>query len=185
MGAFVFSELAKKTPIGGTIMQLFYHFEKKDPQKVIEGARHAYGIKNPDRINGFTGAFLVYWKDVYITDRVAKKANAYKWFTDFLNDCISRFLYDDYGFVTESEQWNNTETRWLGGSSDWMIARYSCKELTTGVVFASLYDISLISFMEEDVSAIYEEQFRKCPYSKGSIDKWFLNELRYVHGQLN
>ena len=166
-------------------MQLFYQFEKPDPKKVITGARQAYGIKNPDRINGFAGAFLVCWKDVYISDRVAKKADACKWFANFLNDCISRFLHDDYGFVTASEQWNNTEKRWLSGSSDWMIARYGCKELTGGVVFASLYDISLISFMEEDVSVVYEEQFRKCPYTKGSIDQWFLNELRYVrNGQM-
>ena len=161
-------------------MQLFYHFEKKDPQKVIEGARQAYGIKNPARINGFIGAFLADHKDVYITDEVARIVEKRQDFREFLNDCITRFYHDDWGFVTKTEAWNNGETRYLGGSTSWMIARYGCQDLSGGIVFANLYDISLISLIEEDVSAVYEEQFRKCPYCKGSINERFLNELKYV-----
>ena len=161
-------------------MQLFYHFEKKDPQKVIEGARQAYGIKDPDRINGFTGAFLADHKDVYITDEVARIAEKRQDFREYLNDCITRFYHDDWGYVTKAEAWNNTETRYLAGSTDWMIARYECKDLSGGIIFANLYDISLISLIEENVSAIYEEQFRKCPYCKGSINEQFLNELKYA-----
>ena len=162
-------------------MKLFYHYEQPDPQKIIEGVKKAYGVKNPEKVHGFAGAFLVHHKDVYVTDRVAKKAEIQKTFKDFLENCISRFWKEDYGFVTESEEWNNGETRWLSGSSDWMIARYGCNSLTGGVVYASLYDIVLISFIEEDVSEIYEEQFNKSPYHEhGTLQGFFLNELKYV-----
>ena len=159
---------------------MFYQFEKPDPEKIIEGARQAYGIKNPERINGFIGAFLADHKDVYITDKIARITERRQWLREFLDDCITRFYHDDWGFVTEEESWNNTETRYLAGSTDWMIARYEFKEIPGGIVFANLYDISLISLIEEDVSAVYEEQFRKCPYCKGSINERFLNELKYV-----
>ena len=165
-------------------MQLLHRFEKPDARNITEVVKKAYGVKDPEKVNGFAGAFLVNWKDVYITDRVANKINTCKWFEQFLEECISRFRKDDYGFVTESEQWSNIEKRWLSGSSDWMIARYGCKKLTGGIVYASLYDISLISFIDEDISDIYEEQYKKCPYcTGGTLDDWFLNELKYVRNR--
>ena len=161
-------------------MKLFYQFEKPDPQKIIEDVKKAYGVKNPGKINGFMGTFLAAHLDVFVTDEVAKKAERSNKFREFLDNCITRFYHDDYGYVTWSESMNNGENRYLAGSTSWMIARYSF-ETGRAVVYANLYDMTLISFIEEDVSEIYEEQFRKTPYcTKGTLDDWFLNELRYV-----
>ena len=38
-------------------MKLFYQFEKPDPEKIIEGVKKAYGVKNPGKINGFIMLF--------------------------------------------------------------------------------------------------------------------------------
>lgn len=161
-------------------MKLFYQFEKPDPQKIIEGVKRAYGTAHPERIHGFMGTFLAAHLDVFVTDEVADLAEHRNEFRAFLDDCITRFYHDDYGYVTWSESMNNGENRYLSGSTSWMIARYGFRS-ERAIVFANLYDMTLISFIEEDVSEIYEEQFRKSPYcTKGTLDDRFLNELKYV-----
>ena len=162
-------------------MKLFFQFEKPDPQKILEGVRKAYGVKSPEKINGFMGTFLSGHLDVYLTDSVADLAECRKEFRAFLDECITRFYHDDWGFVTQSESWENGESRYLGACISWMIARYHCQQAERSVVYANLYDIALISFIEEDVTAVYKEQFLKDPYHVHcTLDSRFLNELKYV-----
>lgn len=162
-------------------MKLFRNFPKPDPEKIREAVKSGYRVERPEKILGYEGAFLAGPKNVYLTDRVARCAQKYEWFRSFLEDCILRFMRDDYGFVTKSEAFNNGETRYLCGSTDWMIARYPAPEnLVSGIVYANLYDIALISFIEEDVSEIWEEQYRKSPYDdSGGFAGVMMNELRY------
>ncbi len=164
-------------------MKLFRSFLKPDPEKIRKAVKSGYRVERPEKILGYEGAFLAGPKDVYLTDRVARCAEKYEWFRSFLEDCILRFMRDDYGFITELEAWNNGETRYLCGSTDWMIARYPApapQQSFSGVVYANLYDIALISFIEENVSGIYEKQYRKSPYENpcGSAGV-VISEIRY------
>ena len=137
-------------------MELFYQQPKPDPQKTCEAVSRGYGIQNPERTLGYAGAFLFHVPDVYISDRIASRLKLNPTFKDDLLTMLEDFCKDDYGFVTSLEQNSNGETRYLCGSSTWMIARYgSC---FGGVVFETFYDMSLLYFTEEDVDDVWNLQ---------------------------
>ena len=137
-------------------MELFYQQPKPDPQKTRETVSKGYGIQNPERVLGFAGAFLFHVPDVYISDTIASRLKLNPTFKDDLLTMLERFCTDDYGFVTFLEQNSNNETRYLCGSSTWMIARYGSR--FGGVVFETFYDLSLLYFVEEDVDDIWNLQ---------------------------
>lgn len=140
-------------------MKLFYQDSPPAPQKIHEITSKGYGIKHPERINGYDGAFLFRVPDVYITDKISQVIDINPWFADRLRGMLKQFFNNDYGFVTSLEHDDNVETRYLSFSSSWMIGRYGSK--FGGVVFETFYDISLFYFMEEDTNQIRKEQVKK------------------------
>lgn len=140
-------------------MELFYQQPKPDSQKTREAVGRGYGIKNPDQTLGFAGAFLFHVPDVYISGRIASRLKLNPTFKDDLLTMLDSFCHDDYGFVTSAEHYNNGETRYLCGSSSWMIARYGSPY--GGVVYETFLDISLFYFIEEDTAEFWDQQERK------------------------
>ena len=133
-------------------MKLFYQMPKHDPQKTHEAVSKGYGTQTPERTLGYAGAFLFHVPDVYISDRIASRLELNPTFKDDLFKMLERFCNDDYGFVTFSEHYDNGETRYLCGSSTWMIARYGSPYC--GVVYETFYDMSLLYFIEEDADDV-------------------------------
>lgn len=140
-------------------MKLFYKEELPEAKKVLEAVKEGYGIPNPQNISGFAGTFLFHIPDVYISNRIAHRMMLAAWMPDFCNDCVARFGRGDWGDITQKENDDNTDTRYLSGVPYWMVARYSKNDLS--VVFESMYDISLIYLPGEDVTEICEKQFKK------------------------
>ena len=162
-------------------MKLYRHFKKKDPQKIYEAVKAGYGIEHPERISGFYGAFMLPDKDVYLSDKLARAAVNSDEIRKYIDDCIKRFLDDDYGFVTEWERGAYIEDKYIAGDTSWFIGRYYGKN-GSSVIVADLSDIIYISFVEEDSSAIYEEHYRKSKYYREgeTVDSRMINEIRYV-----
>ena len=164
-------------------MKLFYQEPKPDVQKIHDAVSKGFGIKHPECINGYEGAFLFHIPDVYISDKVAKRIEGDKNTSNELMNMLNRFYKNDYGFVTEFESDCNAETRYLSFSSSWMIGRYS-GEFFCGVILETLYDISIFYYPEEDITDVLNEQFAKwCrdhSISGRTISDYRINQLRYV-----
>ena len=141
-------------------MKLFYQEPKPDARKIHDTVSEAFSIQTPERINGYEGAFLFHITDVYVTDRIAQRMDLNTTTADELKQMLNRFQKGDYGFVTQFEFDCNAETRYLSFSSSWMIGRYS-GEMLPGVVFETLYDISIFYYPEEDITDVLNEQFAK------------------------
>lgn len=137
-------------------MELFYQLPKPDPQKTHEAVSKGYGIQKPERTLGYAGAFLFHVPDVYISDRIATRLQLNPTFKDDMLNMLKRFCNDDYGFVTFAEHYGNGETRYLCGSSSWMIARYGSPY--GGVVYETFHDMSFLYFIEEDVDDVWNLQ---------------------------
>lgn len=164
-------------------MKLFYQEPKPDVQKVHDAASKGFGIKHPERINGYEGTFLFHIPDVYVSNKIAQLMEWNKKTTNELMNMLNRFHRSDYGFITKFESDCNDETRYLSFSSSWMIGRYSC-EVLDGVILETLYDISIFYYPEEDITDILNEQFAKwCrdhSISDRTISDYRINQLRYM-----
>lgn len=163
-------------------MKLFYQEPKPDAGKIHDTVSKAYGIQTPERINGYEGAFLFHIPDVYVTNRIAQRMAVNTTTADELKQMLNRFHKDDYGFVTKFEDDCNGETRYLSFSSSWMIGRYS-GEILLGVVFETLYDISIFYYPEEDITDVVNEQFAKWCYERHIIGRsatdYRINQMVY------
>lgn len=140
-------------------MELFYQAPPLDTQKIRDSVCKGYWIQNPEKPHGYAGTFLFSVPDVYITDRIATRVKLNPSFNDDLLKMLDRFCHDDYGFVTFAEHYNNGETRYLCGSSSWMIARYGSPY--GGVVYETFLNTSLFYFIEEDTAEVWDQQEKK------------------------
>ena len=163
-------------------MKLFYQEPKPDAGKICDIVSKAYKIQTPERINGYEGAFLFHIPDVYVSDRIAQRMAVNTTAADELKRMLNRFHKDDYGFVTEFERDCNIETRYLSFSSSWMIGRYS-GEILSGVIFETLYDISICYYPEEDITDVVKKPFTKWCYERhiigGSVKDYRTNQMVY------
>lgn len=164
-------------------MKLFYKDPLPDPKKTHEIVSAGYGTKHPERILGYEGTFLFHVPDVYVSDSIAFRMGQSKWLADRLTDMLKRFKGGNYGFVTQNESDNNCETRYFSFSSRWMIARYAC-ECFDGIVFETMFDISLFYFPNEDISDVLEMQFQTCAKAwkteVGQLTDYRNNDLQYI-----
>ena len=119
-------------------MKLYRKEEKKDVNKIIEGANAAYGNPNPSKTHGFAGTFLYSLGDVYLSDRI--------W------GCVMRFCREDYGYISPSDRDENTESRYFGNGS-YMFARYCfndiCIKMRTYCGFAYICEDSEFDLPED------------------------------------
>lgn len=162
-------------------MKLYRKYDPIDHEKVHEAVKLAYGIEHPERIGGYYAAFHRKPNDIYLSDEVAREVERSAEYAAYIDDCIKRFDQDDLGFVTDYEDACFGEDKYLGGGTNWYRGRYSRKRLRS-VILADLFDISYISFVEEDASDIYMGQIKKrSGYREDeTIESMMLNEIRYV-----
>lgn len=133
-------------------MKLFYKDQSPDFSKILAATSKGYGIQNPDKINGFAGAFLFTLLDVYLSERLEQLLEFSPEFASTLHGLFDRFKNEDYGDISINEESANSEQRYLCGCHTYMIARY---ETVAGkIIFQSFLDMSLLYFDEEDISAI-------------------------------
>ena len=142
-------------------MRLIYQDETKplSYEKVYKGCQQGYGVKEPDKISGFMG-FFYRLPDIYVYGMLETWLEHNKKMEDELKSFIKRFGAEDYGFVTRAEHDNNVENRWLAGSSNWTIGRYSFGRDYNqfgGVVLEFFDNIGIMYSMEEDLSEIYRK----------------------------
>ena len=160
-------------------MKLIYHDDSipKSYEQVYKDCQQGYGIQRPDKVSGFAG-FFYRLPDVYAYGAAEKWAENSEAVVEEFKVFIKRFLTEDYGFVTRSEYDNNGENKWLAGSSNWTIGRYSFSDKGLagygGVVLEFFDGIGLIYSIEEDMSKIYEEQYDDAEHE---------NEIQYVSYQ--
>lgn len=160
-------------------MKLIYHDETipKSYEQVYKDCQRGYGIKRPDKVSGFAG-FFYRLPDVYAYGMAEKWAENSEIVVEEFRGFIKRFRAKDYGFVTRCEHNNNVENRWLAGTSNWTIGRYSFSDLGLasygGIVLEFFDGFGLIYSIEEDMSKIYEEQYNDAEHE---------NEIQYVNYQ--
>ena len=138
-------------------MKLIYHDETEPVsyEKVRSRYRQGYGIEHPEKISGFAGAFFRL-PDIYVYGRLEKWLENNEGLEDELKKFIDRFRAEDYGFVSRDEQEGNDENRWLCGSCDRSIGRYSFGkdyDQFGGVVLEFFDGIGFFYSVEEDMSA--------------------------------
>lgn len=75
--------------------------------------KKGYGITDPRRINGYNG-MIFQTGDVYLSDSLFADVNQWENLKLFVQDCLSRFVTDDYGDVCSSDRDENIENKWLG-----------------------------------------------------------------------
>ena len=143
-------------------MERFYHDDSREKtyDEVVDACRKGYGIKHPERVNGFQG-FFFRLHDVYLYGKLEDWVLDNPKLEEPLMGFIRRFAGEDYGFITSTEYYNNLENKWLCGSCSWTIGRYYFEDqhLTHygGIVLEFFRDCGVLYSIEEDVSELYAE----------------------------
>jgi len=124
--------------------KLFYTDKMPDPVQMHNTVSKGFGIKHPERINGYYGYFLFHLGEVWVSAKILRCARLIPGFKKELMSFIERFKNGDYGQISESDRYENTECRYLGGSVYGMVARYPsargavCFEGVSGAVLVFL-----------------------------------------------
>ena len=137
-------------------MKLFYQDEKPDFRKIHDITSQGYGIQSPEKIHGYAGVFLFTLLDVYLSDRLEQVIDDNPELADVLQNLLKMFKKEEYGDISRDEEELNVEQRYLGGSHNYMIARYDTD--IGRIEFESFFDISLLYWDGEDISLIRESQ---------------------------
>ena len=146
-------------------MKLIYHDEREpiSNDELREGLQKGLGVEKPERIHGYQ-AFFYRVSDIYAYGVLEKVLDGNEKVEKELKTFAERFKKDDWGFITSNEYYSNVEQRCMWGISDYQIARYSFENPDLrhegGVVLEFFRDFGLFYFVNEDMSEIYEEQFR-------------------------
>ncbi len=140
-------------------MKLFYKDEKPNLSKIQEVTSKGYGIPHPEYISGYAGTFLFSLLDVYLSEQLEQLINVRPHFTSALYNLLKLFKKDEYGYVSQDEQLSNGEQRYFCGSHCYMIARYDTD--VGRIIFESFFDMSLLYFEGEDITAVREFQEMK------------------------
>lgn len=107
----------KKECVGG-----YYRIRKgKDPKAVHEALQKGYGIKHPERINGYSGVVFG-TGDVFVSEAVGRRMSGER-FRKFVFDSLMMFGREKYGEISNDDEELNGENRWLG-NGDYVFGRY-------------------------------------------------------------
>ena len=104
--------------------------EKKDGQKIHEGLKKGLGISHPERISGYAGFFFS-MGDVYASESVARMMTG-PYFRKFVFDSLKRFGKGDFGEISDSDEMEDIENRFLSGCGR-LFARYGYYLTRTGI----------------------------------------------------
>lgn len=72
-----------------------------------------YGISDPMRVSGYNG-MIFQTGDVYLSDSLYGDMNHWENLKLFVEQCLTRFVTDDYGDVCSSDHDENVANKWLG-----------------------------------------------------------------------
>jgi len=137
-------------------MHLFFRDKKPDYEKVHETVSQGYGHPHPEKTLGYAGAFLFTLPDVFVSDAVELLLSESPEHPEGLWELLQRFKHEDYGEISEEDEYNNIESRYIGGYSSWMTA---CYRTEFGIIrYESLYDAAILFLSGEDISFFRDEQ---------------------------
>ena len=104
-------------------MKKIYSAERKDPKDILGACKAGYHIEHPERINGFAGLCMNYG-DIYATDQIADRMNWQQKFKEFVLKSLEDFKNDEYGDISDTDEYNNIEDKWIAGGWD-LLGRYA------------------------------------------------------------
>ncbi len=93
----------------------------KDPNAVHRALQKGYGIKHPERINGYSGVVFG-TGDVFVSEAVGRRMGI-KEFKEFVFNSLMMFGREKYGEISSDDEELNGENRWLG-NGDYVFGRY-------------------------------------------------------------
>lgn len=107
-----------------SMTHLFYNPPARDTQKCLEQVKAAYGIEHPEKINGFTGAFILTLPEVYLSDELYNKLKECPSLETELNRILNAIHKEEYGDISDEDRDYNGEQRWLAGTYDGVTALF-------------------------------------------------------------
>lgn len=96
-------------------MILWREGKKVDYAKVREQVGKAYGIENPQNIQGFYGYFCYGEDNIWISEAVEKYLLGDGEFAKELDEAIKRFYKDDFGDIGKDVYSENIANKYLFG----------------------------------------------------------------------
>ena len=132
-------------------MKKIYSAERKDPKDVLEACKAGYHIEHPEQINGFVGLCMNYG-DIYVTDQIADRMNWQQEFKEFVLKSLDDFKNDEYGDVSDNDEYNNIEDKWIAGGWD-LFGRYPSPKISSS---GKPYDYIKIRFYHGNTYVYYD-----------------------------
>ncbi len=105
-------------------MILFYEPKPKDTKIIERDVSKAFGIDNPVKIYRYSGAFLFDLPPIYLSPKLSEVFTTKPSISDALSNILKRFLKEDYGEVSDIEEYFNRYQRWVFNSYADMVGRY-------------------------------------------------------------
>ena len=93
----------------------------KDPQALYKSLQKGYGVKHPEKINGFSGLSFG-TGSVYISQMLLPYMKKPE-FNEFVYRSLRMFEKEKYGDISNGDIEVNGENRWLG-NGDYVFGRY-------------------------------------------------------------
>ena len=107
---------------------IFWKNDFADTEKIHASVKKAYGINNPQNIQGYGGYFGFSFGKIYIDEHISNALEFESGLEGELNACLERFRALDYGdMATDSEKELNTENRLFFGLNCGLTGRYGTR----------------------------------------------------------
>ena len=105
---------------------LFYAPPTRDPDAIIKQVRRGfrYGIKPPDKIQGYAGAIIAL-PEVHLSRKLYEILTLHPEFKSELHDILVSISKEDYGDISDDDRDYNGEQRWLAGTYNFVVARFN------------------------------------------------------------
>ncbi len=88
--------------------------EKRNPEQIHRTLQQGYRTEHPERIMGYAGFFFDLG-DVYVSGGVARWMKVNEEFRSFVEESLQRFDKGDWGLISQSDEDENVENRYLFG----------------------------------------------------------------------
>ena len=128
--------------------------KEKNSQAIHASLKNGYGTKHPERIAGYAG-FCFDLGDVYVTDQIYQRMDSFPAFRGFIMESIKRFDQGDYGEISEMDDEENNENRWLFGCPR-LFGRYGFHYHVTFDGSKRYQDVIKIRYWDGNAYVLYE-----------------------------
>ena len=129
-----------ETRKGGRRLYLFQQSATVNKNEIEK----CYGIKQPERINGFAGVVSA-MPDIFVTEELFELMKNNPSARNELTEIIRRIAGEDYGDINEEEREYNSDQRWLAGSYCDVVARFDLS--FAKVAFVGYSDYAVIELL--------------------------------------